>query len=203
MAEAAIYQPVQHEDGLDFGAVVAELARQAPADTIVTSDSGNFASWLHRLWPWRGDTLAVGSVGGAMGLGVPGAVAASLRHPGTCVLGFTGDGGALMTGAELATAQAQGARPKIVISDNRTYGTIRLHQERAYPARVSGTELVNPDFAAWGASFGALGLSVGPGDDVAGIVSRFLAHEGAAVLAVHSSTEAIAATATISGLRAR
>ncbi len=201
--EARAYQPRQVEDGLDFGEVVAEIAARAPRDTIVTTDAGNFSSWVHVLWPWRGDTPAIGAAGGVMGLGVPGAVAASLRHPGRCVIGFVGDGGILMTGSELATATAFGATPKIVVCDNGTYGTIRLHQERAFPSRVSGTALSNPDFAAWGASFGALGLSVGPGDDIAASVERFLSHDGAAVLAVRASAELIAAGATISGLRDR
>ncbi len=203
IVEAAGHRPRQRDDGLEFGAVAAELARQASPDAIVTTDAGNFSSWVHLYWRWRGDTPAIGAAGGAMGLGVPGAVAASLRHPGRQVICFTGDGGAMMTGAELATAVAHGATPRIVVSDNRTYGTIRLHQERSFPGRVSGTGLVNPDFAAWGASFGALGLRVGPGDDVAEVVARFLDHEGPAVLSVAASAEAISATATISGLRGR
>ena len=161
-------EPEDRADGLDFGHVTRALAEQAPRDTIVTTDSGNFAGWVHMHWPWDGHQLAVGAVGGAMGLGIPGAVAAALRHPERCVLGFVGDGGTLMTGAELATAVARGARPKIVVSDNGTYGTIRLHQERAYPARISGTDLANPDFARWAESFGLAAWRLGPGDDVAG-----------------------------------
>jgi acetolactate synthase-1/2/3 large subunit len=119
------------------------------------------------------------------------------------VIAFVGDGGALMTGNELATAASRGLKPKIVISDNATYGTIRLHQERDYPDRVSGTNLVNPDFAAWASSFGALGLTVENADDVTDTVGRFLAHDGAAVLSVRASAEAISAYTTISGLHAR
>ena len=195
------WQVREMPDGLDFGAAVRAIRERAPRDAIVCTDSGNFSSWVHMGWPWDGTQPAIGSVGGAMGLGVPGAVAASLRHPGRCVLGFVGDGGAMMTGAELATGIAHGATPKIVVSANGTYGTIRLHQEKAYPGRVAGTALANPDFAAWGASFGALGLRVGKGDDVEEAAARLLAHEGAAVLAVESSAEAITALTTIEALR--
>ncbi|MGR3794245.1 thiamine pyrophosphate-binding protein [Vannielia sp. SX4] len=195
--------PQPRDDGLDFGTVAAELAKQAPRDAIVTTDSGNFSGWVHQYWPWDGSQLAVGAVGGAMGLGIPGAVAASLRFPGRCVLGFAGDGGAMMTGAELAVALSKGAAPKIVIADNGTYGTIRLHQERDFPERISGTDLANPDFAAWGASFGAGAFALGPGDDIPQTVADFLAHKGAAVLAVKTSAEAISAYVTVSQLRAR
>ena len=95
-----------------------------------------------------------------MGIGMPAAVAAALRQPGRQVIHFLGDGGALMTGSELATAMQYGANVKTFISNNGSYGTIRMHQEIAYKRRVHGTDLKNPDFAKWGESFGALGLSV-------------------------------------------
>ena len=196
------YEVRQLDDGLDFGAVALALAERAPPGTIVVTDSGNFSSWVHRVWPWDGRTPAIGAAGGAMGLGVPGAVAASLRHPDRTVIAFTGDGGALMTGSELATAAARGAAPKVVICDNGTYGTIRLHQEKAHPGTVSGTDLVNPDFAAWGRSFGALGLTVAEAGEVAGAVARILDHDGPAVLQVRASAEAISAFTTLAALRA-
>lgn len=195
--------PQDQEDGLDFGSVVMELAKQAPHDSIVVTDSGNFSGWVHMYWPWDGTQQAIGAAGGAMGLGVPGAVAAALRNPGKTVLGFAGDGGILMTGNEIATAMAKGAKPKIVVSDNRTYGTIRLHQERDHPNRVSGTDLVNPDFAAWGEAFGLKGFSVAKGDDVAAIVGAFLKHDGPAILSARTSAEAISAHITIAGIHAR
>lgn len=199
----ADYRVRQTADGLDFGAVVAELVAQAPRETIVTTDAGNFSTRVHRMWPWDGSQPALGAAGGAMGLAVPGAVAACLRHPDRPVIAFLGDGGALMTGNELAIAIAQGARPKLVISDNGTYGTIRLHQERDHPHRVSGTDPVNRDFTAWAAAFGAGAVRLGPGDDVAAGVARFLAHDGPAVLHVRSSAQAISAFTTIEALHAR
>ena len=199
----AAVEPTEQEDGLDFGVVAREIARQAPKDTVVVTDAGNFSGWVHLHWPWDGTQQAIGAAGGAMGLGVPGAVAACLRHPDRTVIGFVGDGGAMMTGAELATAVAQGARPKIVVSDNRTYGTIRLHQERDFPDRVVGTDLSNPDFARWGEAFGAKGIALGKGGDVVGAVAEFLAHDGPAVLSVRASAQAISAYTTIDALHER
>jgi acetolactate synthase-1/2/3 large subunit len=188
-------------DGVDFGAVVGELAARAPKDAIVTTDAGNFASWVHCLWPWDGSQTSLGAVGGAMGMGVPAAIAACLRAPDQAALCFVGDGGVMMTGNELATAVAAGANPKIIISNNGSYGTIRLHQERDHPRRISATELTNPDFAAWGRSFGALGLTVTDPDQVAEAVATALAHDGPVVIDVKSSLEAISAYTTISKLR--
>ncbi|MEO1688661.1 MAG: thiamine pyrophosphate-dependent enzyme, partial [Pseudomonadota bacterium] len=116
-------------------------------------------------------------------------------------IGFSGDGGALMTGSELATAAAAGAKPIIVISDNGTYGTIRLHQEKAYPERVSGTALSNPDFAAWARSFGALGLTVATPEEAEAAAQAAFAHDGMAVIHAKTSAEALSPFATITQLR--
>ena len=200
-AAMADYTPQPRADGVDFGAVALALARQAPRDAITVFDAGNFSSWVHRVWPWDGTQTSIGAVGGAMGLGVPGAIAACLRHPGRTVLSFVGDGGLLMTGNELATGMAKGAAPKIFVSNNRSYGTIRLHQERDYPRRVVATELVNPDFAAWARAFGATGLTIAIPEDVDDVVATALACEGPVVVDVLSSLEAISAYTTIAKLR--
>ncbi len=195
------YAPRNWPDGVDFGAVVAPLAKGAPRDAIVVTDAGNFASWVHRIWPWDGTQLCMGAVGGAMGLGVPGAVAASLRFPGRTVLAFVGDGGVMMTGNELATGIAQGATPKIFVSNNGSYGTIRLHQERDYPRRTVATDLANPDFAAWGRAFGAEGLTVETPEQAEDVAAQALACPRAVVVDVRSSLEAISAYITITKLR--
>ena len=195
------YEPQDNGDGVDFGAVVLALAKKAPKDAIITLDAGNFSSWVHRVWPWDGTQLTVGAVGGAMGLAVPGAVAAGLRFPDRPVLAFLGDGGSLMTGNELATAIARGLSPKIFISNNNSYATIRLHQERDYPRRPSGTDLVNPDFAAWARSFGAEGLTIADARDVDDVVAKALAAKGPVVVDVKASLEAISAYTTMSKLR--
>ena len=180
-------------DGVDFGAVVVALAAQAPVDCIVTTDAGNMSSWVHRHWVMTPKNTMLGSVAGAMGFGVPSAVAAGMVEPSRTALCFVGDGGILMTGQEIATALACGCKTKIVLSDNGIYGTIRAHQERHYPGRVSGTNLVNPDFTAWASSFGIACYTLALGDDVGDTVKAFLAHDGAAVLHVKSSRIALSA----------
>ncbi len=151
-----VFSAVDAPDGIDFGVVVDSLARLAPRDAIIVTDAGNISTWVHRHWKMTPDNTLIGGIVGAMGLGVPGAVASSLVEPKRTALCFVGDGGVLMTGQEIATAMAYGASPKIVISNNGIYGTIRAHQEREFPGRVSGTNLSNPDFDAW------LGPSVPP-----------------------------------------
>lgn len=194
------FSPRQVSDGVDFGSVVAALSRHAPKNAVVTTDSGNVSTWLHRHWRLSPKNLLLGAIGGAMGFGVPSAVAAGLQYPGRTIICFVGDGGVLMTGQELATALQYGADIKIVISDNGSYGTIRTHQERHFPKRVSGTELKNPDFAAWGRAFGAHGITIAQGDDVEAKVKEALALRGAAVIHVKSSRESLSAFTTLSAL---
>jgi acetolactate synthase-1/2/3 large subunit len=189
-------------DGLlDMGPVVAALAERLDKDAILLTDAGNFSGWVHRHFPFSGEHVLVGCVGGAMGIGMPAAVAAALRFPGRQVINFLGDGGALMTGGELATAVQYGARVKTFISNNGSYGTIRMHQELAYKGRVHGTDLKNPDFAKWAESFGVLGLTISSIVQAAGVVERTLAHDGPVVVDVRTAVEHISPFATIAGLR--
>jgi acetolactate synthase I/II/III large subunit len=189
-------------DGLlDMGAVVAALVKRADKDAIFVTDAGNFSGWLHRHFPFSGEHLLIGCVGGAMGMGMPAAIAAALRQPGRQVIHFLGDGGALMTGSELATALQYGAKVKTFIANNGSYGTIRMHQEIAYKRRVHGTDLKNPDFAKWGESFGALGLSISTIEETADVVDRTLEHDGPVVVDVKTAVEHIAPFATIAQLR--
>ena len=186
---------------LDMGPVVAALTKLATRDAIVVTDAGNFSGWLHRHFPFSGEHVLVGSVGGAMGIGMPAAVAAALRFPGRQVIHFLGDGGALMTGSELATAVQYGANVKTFISNNGSYGTIRMHQEIAYKGRVHGTALRNPDFARWAESFGALGLTIGSIEEAPKAVEKALAQDGPVVVDVKTSIEHISPFATIASLR--
>ena len=189
-------------DGLlDMGPVVAALAERVADDAIFVTDAGNFSGWMHRHFPFSGAHTLVGCVGGAMGIGMPAAVAAALRCPGREVIHFLGDGGALMTGSELATAVQYGAKVKTFIANNGSYGTIRMHQELAYKKRVHGTELRNPDFAKWAESFGALGLSMSTIEEAPKIVEQALAHEGPVVVDVKTALEHISPFATIASLR--
>ena len=188
-------------DGVDFGEVVAALAAQAPADAVIITDAGNFSSWVHRHWRLSPTNLMLGAIGGAMGFGVPAGVAASLVAPERMAIVVVGDGGMLMTGQEIATAIATGAAPKIFVSNNHSYGTIRTHQEKHFPGRVVATALTNPDFAAWARAFGVHAVTIRPGDDVPAKVAKALGHPGACVVEVHSSLEAISAFTTITSLR--
>jgi acetolactate synthase-1/2/3 large subunit len=144
---------------LDMAEVVKTVQRLSPADTVFTNGAGNFAGWLHRFARYRGlqhhGRTQLAPTSGAMGYGVPAAVAASLLYPERTVVNLAGDGDFLMTGQELATATGYGAKRLIsIVVDNGTYGTIRMHQEREYPGRVSGSDLFNPDFVALAAAYG-------------------------------------------------
>ncbi len=190
------------DDGLlDMGPIVAALVERLGNDAILVTDAGNFSGWLHRHFPFSGEHLLIGSVGGAMGIGMPASVAAALRHPGRQVVHLLGDGGALMTGSELATAVQYGAKVKTFISNNGSFATIRMHQEIAYRGRVHGTALRNPDFAKWAESFGALGLTVASIAEAPEAVARALAHDGPVVVDVKTAVEHISPFATIDSLR--
>lgn len=184
-----------------FGHVVQALAASLAHDAIVTLDAGNFSTWVHRVLRFRRTQRLLSAACGAMGMGVPAALAASLRHPQRQVLAFCGDGGFLMTGNELATAVGRGLPLKIVVANNGAYGTIRSYQERQFPRRVSGTALHNPDFAALAQAYGAGGFRVAQSSEAVAQVARFLAHPGAAVLEVVCDIEQIMAATTLSALR--
>ena len=199
-AGQAVWKPVEARDGVVFCHVAEALKHQLPDDAILVMDAGNFSGWLHRHFPFSGRHVLLGMVAGAMGFGMPGAVAAALRHPGRPVVAVIGDGGFLMTGCELATAIRHRARLVAIVSNNGSYGTIRLHQEKHYPGRIKATGLTNPDFAAMARSFGALGIAVDSAGDVPKAVAAALAAEGPAVIDVRSSLEHITAFTTLSAL---
>ncbi len=177
-------------DGVNFAAVVCAVNRHLAPDATVTSDAGNFGSFIHRYIDFRPGQQFLSSVVGAMGSGMPMAVAAGLRRPGTQVVAFVGDGGALMMGNEIATACQYGATPIMIISDNRCYGTITMHHHVRYPGRPfeSATGLKNPDFAAWGRSFGCEGITIREEAEVDGAIARaFAVKTRPVVVHVHSS----------------
>ena len=148
-------KPREWPDGVAF-AEVAKLVQDSIApDAIVTLDAGTFGAPFYRKVAWRPGQRLLVPISGAMGFGMPAAVAASLRCPGRQVIGCVGDGGALMTGGEFAVGVARNAPLKMLLSDNGSYASIRIHQEKAHPGRVSGTTLVNPDMAAWAGAFRA------------------------------------------------
>jgi acetolactate synthase-1/2/3 large subunit len=135
--------------------VVAQLSEALPDDAILTNGAGNFAAWLHRGYLHRGFRTQLAPTSGSMGYGLPAAVAAKLAHPDREVICLAGDGDFQMTMQEFGTAAQHGAAVIVLVADNRRFGTIRMHQERRYPGRVCGTEMVNPDFTALARSYGA------------------------------------------------
>jgi acetolactate synthase-1/2/3 large subunit len=185
--EAVHAWPEQRIPSADvLGHAVAAIAKRFPADGIVTTDSGNFAAWVHRIFRFKPSARLLGSACGAMGSGVPSALSASLRYPDRQVIAFCGDGGFLMTGNELATAVARRLNIKIVISNNRSYGTIRTHQEKAFPKRPWGTDLSNPDFAALARAFGAQGYTITNAAQAAEVVAEAMSANGPVVIEVRS-----------------
>lgn len=189
--------PVSAADGLVFGAVVDALNRLLPEDAILTQDAGNFSGWVHRYYCFGGRQTLIAAVAGAMGIGVPAAVAAALRYPERKVVGFVGDGGALMTGNEIATARQYGARPLIILSDNHAFATIRQHQEKHFPGRVKATSLSNPDFVAYALSFGARAWRVETPEQIEPALREALAADTVAVMVVKTSLKHISAFMTL------
>ncbi len=183
-------------DGVNFASVVCEVGKHLAPDATVTSDAGNFSSFIHRYIGFKPGQMFLSSVVGAMGAGVPMAVAAGLRRPGQQAVAFVGDGGALMTGNELATARLYGVNPIIIVSDNANYGTIAMHHLNRYPGRPyqSATKLENPDFARWAQAFGAEGITVATEAEVAPAIARaFSIGDRPVVVHVLSSAEQMSA----------
>jgi acetolactate synthase I/II/III large subunit len=179
-------------DGINFAAIVCEVDKHLAPDAVVTTDAGNFGSFVHRYIGFKQSQIFLSSVVGAMGSGMPMAVGAALRQPGRQVVCFIGDGGTLMMGNEIATALQYGAVPIMVISDNSMYGTIGMHSYVRYPDRpfFEGTRLTNPDFAAWGRSFGAEGITIRDENEIASGIAEAFAVKTRPVV-VHCLTSAV------------
>ena len=179
-------------DGINFAAIVCEVDKHLADDAVITTDAGNFGSYVHRYIGFKQTQTFLSSIVGAMGSGMPMAVAATLRRPGQQVVCFIGDGGALMMGNEIATACQYGGAPIMIISDNSMYGTIGMHSYVRYPERkfMDAMKLTNPDFAAWGRAFGCEGITIRDESEIAsGIAAAFAARTKPVV--VHCLTSAI------------
>ncbi|MBK1685941.1 thiamine pyrophosphate-binding protein [Rubrivivax gelatinosus] len=192
---------------LDLAAVVQTLQRRLPEDTVWTNGAGNYSGWLHRFLRYPGlqhhGRTQLAPTSGAMGYGLPAAVAAAVLQPGRQAVAFLGDGEFLMTGQELATARAAGVEQLlVVVVDNGSYGTIRMHQEREYPGRVSGTGLCNPDFAALAQAYGWAGETVAKTGDFEAALERALAAGKPALLHLKLDVEVSTSRATLAQIRA-
>jgi acetolactate synthase-1/2/3 large subunit len=157
---AAFTQPVPVTGKINLSEVFRQLESLVPEDAIICNGAGNHTAWLHRFYRHRRFGTQLAPTNGAMGFGFPAAIAAKLVHPDRQVVDVAGDGCFLMTGQELATAVQYGAAFVTIVVDNGSYGTIRMHQERDYPGRTIGTDLRNPDFAAYARAFGGWGALV-------------------------------------------
>lgn len=204
----AFIQPVGVTGAVNMSEVIRHLGEVLPDDAILTNGAGNFAAWLHRFHRHRAMHTQLAPTSGAMGYGYPAAVAAKSVHPDRDVICIAGDGDYLMTGQEIATAVQYGINVVVVVVDNGTYGTIRMHQEGHYPGadRVIATDLVNPDFVKYAEAFGAFGIRCETTADFpAALAAARNAAKGnggrPAVVHLITSAEDIAPTRTITGLR--
>ena len=186
---------------LDLGQIMGWLRDRLPDDAIVTSDAGNFSGWPNRFLQYRRPGRQLGPTSGAMGYGVPAAVAAKLVHPHRLVVGFCGDGGFMMTGQELTTAMLEGTGPIILVFNNAMYGTIRMHQERRFPGRVVGTTLRNPDFLALAQAYGIMGASVTRTEEFAPAFEEAVSGSQAAIIELKMDPEMITTRTTLSEIR--
>lgn len=195
-------QPNGHQ--LDMGQVVAAMRRKLPDDAIICNGAGNFSGWWHRYWHYNGFPSQLAPTAGAMGYGVPAAVAAAKRHPERIVVALAGDGDFLMNGQELATAVQYGCDLLVVLVDNGAYGTIRMHQEREFPERVSGTSLHNPDFAALARAYGGWAARVENNAEFDAALAEASERKGLRLLHLVIDIEQLSAGgASVSGLRAK
>jgi len=181
--------------------VHAALRAKLPEDVIIANGAGNFATWIHRFWRFRRYATQAAPVSGTMGYGLPAAIAAALQFPERRVVCFAGDGCFQMTSQEMATAVQSGAKFVLFLVDNGIWGTIRMHQEREFPARVHATALVNPDFAALARAHGAVGLTLERDEDVERVIDEALAIDGLVLVHIRTAAEAITPTTTLSRLR--
>lgn len=186
---------------VDMAEIVVELGKQLPPDTIVTNGAGNYSGWVQRFWQYGGFRSQLAPTCGAMGYGVPAAIAAKLLCPQRMVVSFSGDGCFLMNGQELATAAQYDANVLFIVVNNNMYGTIRMHQERDYPARVHGTALENPDFAALARAYGLHGETVEETSAFAPALERALASSGPALIEIRIDPEAITSRTSLTAIR--
>ncbi len=184
-----------------MGPIMRHLEQVLPDDVVVCNGAGNFATWMHRFHRYRKFNTQAAPTSGSMGYGVPAGVAAKALFPERDVLVWAGDGDFLMHGQEFATAVQYGLPIVVVILNNGIYGTIRMHQERDYPGRVSGTQLNNPDFAAYARAFGGHGETIETTDEFAAAFDRAKASGKPAIIEVKLDPEAITPARTLTQIR--
>ncbi len=195
-------KPVETPGAVKLEQVVAWLSDHLPPDAILTNGAGNYAGWLHRYFCFKGFRTQLAPTSGSMGYGFPAAVSASLEYPGKTVICLAGDGCFQMTLNEMSTAVQHGAKPIVIVVNNGRYGTIRMHQERHYPGRVSGTMLANPDFAALARAYGGHGETVTATADFPAAFGRAQASGTVAVIELRVDEQALTTGTTLDAARA-
>ncbi len=186
-----------------MSAVIDALQRQLPTDAVLTNDAGNFAGWLHAFYQFTEPHTYVGPTSGAMGYGLPAAIGVKFAHPNKTVVSLSGDGGFMMTANELETAVRYGVPVISIVVNNRSYGTIRMHQEMHYPARVIATDLGHISFADLAKSVGAQGTTVDSADAFSDALAWALRESGPVVIEVITDVEQISLRSTISQIRSQ
>ena len=192
---------IQIEADVQLSDIIHSVRKHSAKNTIVCNGAGNNSGWLHRFFRYRQYKTQLAPTSGTMGYGVPAAIAAKLRYPDRCVVAFAGDGDFMMNGQELATAMQYQANIIIVVVNNGIYATIRMHQEREYPHRVIGTDMINPDFVALARAYGAHGELVVKTDDFESAFERSKAAGKPALIEVRLDREILTPTATVTSLR--
>jgi acetolactate synthase-1/2/3 large subunit len=198
----AFVKPLSVKGDVNPSEIFAWLNTRLPEDAILTNGAGNYAGWLHRFFLHRRFHTQLAPTSGAMGYGVPAGIGAKAVHPDRIVVACAGDGCFLMNGQELATAVQHKLNVIFLVFNNGAYGTIRMHQERDYPARVIGTDLHNPDFAAYARSFGCHGSTVRKTSEFAAAFDEAVASGKPALIELVVEQDQISPTATLSGIRA-
>jgi acetolactate synthase-1/2/3 large subunit len=197
----ATLEPTPYNGALDVGRALADLRDTLPRDMIVTVDAGNHSGWPQRYFIYGRPGRQVGPTSGAMAYSLPAGIAAKLVHPERVVLAFIGDGGFMMCGQEMSTAAQYGINVICIVTNNNQYGTIRMHQEREHPARVVGTQLVNPDFAEFGRVLGCHGETVTRTDEFAPALERAIKANRPAVIELQTDPNLVTTRTTITALR--
>ena len=197
----AFSEPIEAPGVLNMSKIVHHLQARLPDDAVVTNGAGNYAIWVQRFWRYRQAHTQLSPTSGSMGYGLPAAVAAAVTDSTRTVVAFAGDGCFMMTCQELATAVQEDAKLVLIVVDNGMYGTIRMHQEREHPGRVSATALKNADFAAMARAMGAHGATVRTTEEFPAALDAALAYPGPSLLHLLQDPEALTPARSLSKIR--
>ena len=201
-AQEKVLEPRELPGDVKLGEVIRSASDMLPDDAIICNGAGNYAAFLHRHFTYKGYRTQLAPTSGSMGYGLPAAIGAKVAEPQRTVVAFAGDGCFMMTSQELATAMQYGLPVITIVVNNSMLGTIRAHQERQYPERVSATTLMNPDFAAYAKAFGANGLCVKRTEDFKPALAEALASNSSTLIEVQTDPEAISPRQTLTEVRA-